>query len=48
MNQQYRIPMLTSRSGTHPATVAVGENPVLEAMAQWDAMVVATSQADVN
>jgi hypothetical protein len=41
MNQQYRIPTLTSRSGTHPVTVAIGENPVLEALAQWDAMVAA-------
>ncbi|MDQ3765322.1 MAG: hypothetical protein M3460_28775 [Actinomycetota bacterium] len=29
-------------------TVAVGENPVLEALAQWAAMVAATSQTDVN
>ena len=43
MNQQYRIRTLTSRSGTHPVTVAVGENPVLEALAQWDPMVAATS-----
>jgi hypothetical protein len=34
MNQQYRIPTLTSRSGTHPVTVAVVENPVLQALAQ--------------
>jgi len=45
MNQQYPLPTLTSRSGTHPVTVAVGEDPGLEALAQWDAMVAATSQA---
>jgi hypothetical protein len=43
MNQQYRMPTLTSRSGTPPVTVAVGENPTLEALAQWDARVAATS-----
>ena len=48
MNQQYRIPTLTSRSGTHPVTVVVGDNPVLETLAQWDAMVTATPQADVS
>lgn len=48
MNQQYPIPTLTSRSGAHPVTVAVGEDRVLEALVQWDAMVAATSQADVN
>ena len=48
MNQQYRIPTLTSQSGTHPGTVAVGDNLVLKALAQWDAMVAATSQADVK
>jgi lipid II:glycine glycyltransferase (peptidoglycan interpeptide bridge formation enzyme) len=42
------IPTLTSRSGTHPVTVVIGENPVLEALAQWDAMVAATPQADVS
>ena len=48
MNQQYRIPTLTSRLGPHPVAVAVGENPVLEALAQWEAMVAAIAQADVN
>jgi hypothetical protein len=48
MNQQYRIPTLTSRSDTHSVTVAVGENLVLEALVQCEAMVVATSQADVS
>lgn len=43
-----RIPTLTSRSGAHPVTVVVGDNPVPEVPAQWDAMVTATPQADVS
>jgi lipid II:glycine glycyltransferase (peptidoglycan interpeptide bridge formation enzyme) len=48
MNQQSRISALTSRSAAHPVTVVVSDNPVRGVLAQWDAMVTATPQADVS
>lgn len=49
MDQQHlRIPTLVSRSVAGPVTVVVCGDPDPEVLAQWDAMVVGTPQADVT